>query len=220
MGKSDFTGVVYIAYYDGSVGDLKYAYYMGIGGNCGTGNTWYCLTVDGTDGSNVGRFVSFHAPANSADELQFAYYDWSHGMLKYAVHVGGSGGNCGPGNSFQCDVIGAIGGGTSKAISLAVDSSNAPIIAYRAPLGLLPEQLKIAQPAASQGNCGPGSTWQCAVVDAGNAEEAEAAYVSIALDLNGAAMIAYSAWSIPNDTYDLKITYQGATIFLPIIIRD
>ncbi|MGQ9733304.1 MAG: hypothetical protein ACUVX8_18765 [Candidatus Zipacnadales bacterium] len=212
--------IPHIAYYDGGAGDLKLAYYagMGYGGHC-THPYWYCQTVDGTDGTNVGRAVSIHAPANSMDTLRFAYYDWSHGTLKYAVDVSGSSGNCGAGNSFQCDTIEGIGGGPSKAISLAVDGSNVPIIAYRKPVGLLPPQLKVAQPAFSLGNCGPGSTWQCATVDAGSAEEGEADYVSIALDPNDLAMIAYSAWSILLDTYDLKIAYQRIAIYLPIVIK-
>jgi hypothetical protein len=223
LGESDFTGVASIAYYDGGAGDLKYAYYIGFGGNCGTGNAWYCSTVDGTDGSNVGRYVSFHAPANSTDRMQFAYYDWSHGMLKYAVHVGGSGGNCGPGNSFQCDTVEAIGGGPDKAISLAVDGSNVPVIAYRdAPSPIGPPVLAVAQPLGlPYGNCGPGSTWQCATVDPGSGEEGEAGYVSIALDPDDLAMIAYSEQEQEYDTYDLKIAYQpAAAIYLPVVMRQ
>jgi len=217
---------VYIAYYDGGAGDLKYAYYSGIG-NCGTGNTWSCATLDGTDGSDVGKFVSLHAPASADDALQLAYYDASHGMLRYAVRVDGSGGNCGPGNSFQCDAIEAVGGGPSKAVSLAADGCNVPIIAYLDDSQpFQPSQLRVAQPAYSlglpSGNCGPGApfTWQCTTVDAGSDDEDEAGYVSIALDPNGLAMVAYSAWAIPFDTYDLKIAYQRAMIFLPVVTKQ
>lgn len=225
---TDFAGVN-IAYYDGNAGDLKYAYYAGFG-NCGTGNAWYCITLDGTDGSDVGKFVSFHAPANSADELQFAYYDASQGELKYAVHVDGGSGNCGPGNSFQCDDIESIGTGLAQAgISLAVDSANVPLIAYMdASEALGPSNLKVAQPAhglgLSFGNCGPEipfATWQCTAIDNGGAYQEEADYASVAFAPGGLAMIAYSeldTYAYPNE-YALKIAYQRVMVFLPVVIK-
>ncbi len=219
LGLGPYLDTPYIAYYDGSNGDLRRAYYIGgFAGNCGLGDNWRCDTVDGTDGWDVGLFVSLHAPDDTTDTLQLAYYDWSHGVLKYAVNVGGSG-NCGPGNSFQCDQIDIVGGGPNKAISLAVDDANVPIIAYQAPVGLLPPQLKVAQPAASLGNCGPGATWRCATVDPGSAEEGEAAYVSIALDPNDLAMIAYSAMTTLG-AIDLKIAEQRLAVYLPLVLKN
>lgn len=221
---NDFLGVVYIAYYDGGNGDLKYAYYAGIG-NCGAGNTWYCSTVDGTDGSNVGKSVSFHAPANATDKLQFAYYDGSHGTMKYASHKG-AGGNCGPGNSFQCDTIATTGGGLYRAISLAVNSSNVPMIAYQSSGGVSWTYLKVAQPAASlglaEGNCGPGLVkyWQCYSVDSASASKTVATYASIDISLLGWAMIGYSELDTASNTYDLKVAYQQKGIFMPMIRKD
>lgn len=224
----DFTehAGVFIAYYDGEAGDLKYAYYAGIG-NCGTGNTWYCTTLDGTDGSDVGKFVSLHALVSADDELQFAYYDTTHGKLKYAIHVDGGSGNCGAG-AFQCDAIESIGTGLAQAgISLAVDSEDVPIIAYMdASETLEPSILKVAQPAYPlgllYGNCGPETpfaTWQCTAIDSGNPHEDEAAYASIALKPGGLAIIAYSEHEDIFDTYDLKIAYQRAIFFLPVVMR-
>jgi hypothetical protein len=84
--KFDADGDPLIAFYayDGSAGNLRYAYYARMG-NCGTGNAWYCVTVDGTDGSDVGKFASVHAPEDADDVLQFAYYDATHEKLKYAA---------------------------------------------------------------------------------------------------------------------------------------
>jgi len=229
LSKSEFVNT-HIAYYNGNTGDLKYAYYAGFGGNCGTDNTWSCATVDGTDGSDVGKFVSIHAQANASDKLQFAYYDTTHGKLKYAVHVGG-GGNCGEFNNFQCDNIESIGTGLTKVgISLAVDSNNVPIIAYmNASEDQGPSSLKVAQPAYSlgllYGNCGPEtpfSTWQCTFIDGGGAHQDEAAYASIVLNPSGLAMIAYSeleTYDSPNE-YNLKIAYQRLMLYLPIVIRN
>lgn len=215
---------VFIAYYDGEADDLKYAYYAGIG-NCGSGNTWYCTTLDGTDGSDVGKFISLHAPDSADDELQFAYYDTTHGELKYAVLVEGGGGNYAAG-AFQCDAIESIGTGLVQAgISLAVDGDGVPIIAYMdASEAWEASTLKVAQPAYPlgllYGNCGPETpfaTWQCTAIDSGNPHEDEAAYASIALHPNGLAMIAYSEHEDIFDTYDLKIAYQRARIFLPVV---
>jgi hypothetical protein len=214
-----------VAYYDVVQGDLKYAYYVGLAaGNCGTGFAWQCSTVDGTT-SDVGKFVSVHVPTNSVDKLQFAYYDWSHGMLKYAVYLSGGGGNCGPGNSFQCDTIEAVGGGTDKAISLAVDGSNLPIIAYRKPVGLLPTQLNAAQPVGApgvdDGNCGPAQSWKCATVDSGSTYDEEAEYASIDINPNRLAMIAYSELHTSEDphVYSLKMAFHLPMVFLPVILR-
>jgi hypothetical protein len=219
---------VSIAYYDGSAHDLRYAYYAGMG-NCGTGNTWYCVTVDGTDGSDVGKFASVHAPEDADDVLQFAYYDATHQKLKYAARVEGGGGNCGAG-AFQCDDIETIGTSPSSfGISLAVDNDHVPIIAYKRASEVGPSSLKVAQPADSlgllYGNCGPTApffpTWQCTAIDNGGAYQDEAAYASVALNPAGLAMIAYSeldTYAYPN-AYDLKVAYQRTMAFLPIGMR-
>ncbi len=226
IGESDFTGVAHIGYYNGGAGDLKYAYYMGFGGNCGTGNAWYCVTVDGTDGSNVGRVVSFHAPANVTDTLQFAYYDATNGRLKYARNV--SGGNCGPGNSFQCDDIEYIGTGLTQAgISLALDSYNHPLIAYMSAHVPTGRDLKVAQPASvlglPYGNCGPTpdlfDTWQCTTVD-DSGYMLNATYASIAFDPESdLAMIAYSALTTLGAT-DLMIAEQRLAVYLPLVLKN
>jgi hypothetical protein len=219
-----------IAYYDGSAGDLKYAYFTGIG-NCGDGNAWYCQTLDGT-GADVGKFVSVHAPISSEDKLQFAYYDATSGKLKYAKKVTGGSGNCGPGNGYQCDFIDNMGTALSQAgLSLVVDSENLPIIAYMHDQGTW-TNLKVAQQNASLGvlvgNCGPQPslfyTWTCTEVDVGFSWEDEAEYVSIALNRNDAAMIAYSEYAFspvpsPHSDYGLKIAYQRLMVFLPIVLN-
>ncbi|MBN2149292.1 MAG: hypothetical protein JW726_18030 [Anaerolineales bacterium] len=72
------------------------------------------------------------------------------------------------------------------------------------------------------GNCGPETpfpTWQCTLVDAGEAEVDEAEFVSLAFDLNGLAMIAYAEHDTIYDTYDLKIAYQRLTVLLPVVFK-
>ncbi len=216
----------YIAYYDETAGDLVLAHYTGweFGGYC-TNVNWYCETVDGTDGSNVGRFVSFRLGSAS-----FAYYDATHGKLKYAYDVT-SGGNCG-GGSFQCDDIEDIGTKTQVGISLAVDGDDNPIIAYMdGSVATGSSDLKVAQPAYAlgllYGNCGPEnpfSTWQCTTIDDSGYGAATAQYVAVAFNPDGLATIAYSQYrftiSPPSEDYDLKIAYQRLAVFLPLVVRN
>lgn len=217
----------YIAYYDGGAGNLKFAYSDGAAGNCGTDNHWHCYTLDGTDGSDQGRFVSFHAPARANDKMRFAYYDTTHGKLRYAEDVS-SGGNCSPWNGYRCEDIEGIGTGLDQVgISLDVDSKNVPIIAYRDQSGALePSDLKAAQPASAlgllYGNCGPETpfaTWQCTAIDQGWTDVYMADYASVAFSPAGLAMIAYSTWWTHDDPdyFSLKIAYQEALVFFPIV---
>ena len=98
-----YDDAVYISYYHGGLGELRYAYFAGFG-NCGSGDAWYCTTID-TDGY-VGAHSSLLAPRYSSDLIRVTYYDLDYHQLKYA-HSGMSGGsgNCGPSNSWQCSVV-------------------------------------------------------------------------------------------------------------------
>ena len=217
----------YIAYYDEGQGNLKYAYYGGIG-NCGSGDTWICGVIDGTDGSDVGLYASLKAPQFSSDNYRIAYYDKTHGQLKIAYIS--AGGNCG--NGWQCDVVDDMGTSISPmGISMAVDTSGNPIIAYQQIASdLSPAVLNIARPAITLGlgwgNCGdvpPGYLflyWQCETLDNASGYTNEAYYVSVALDPDGLAVIAYNE----SDEYDnftsLKVAYQTLiNLYLPAIIK-
>ncbi|MBN2550019.1 MAG: hypothetical protein JXB15_12725 [Anaerolineales bacterium] len=229
LDTSTFMMHPFIAYYDGGAGDLKFAYYDGTAGSCGDGNRWHCFTMDGTDGSDQGKFVSIHVPERAGDKMQFAYYDATHGKLRYAVETSGVG-NCSPWNGYRCDDIEAVGAGLAQVgISLAVDLDNIPLIAYRdqtAPGE--PSDLKVAQPAYSlgltYGNCGPEtpfSTWQCAAIDEGWSGVDMADYASLAFSPSGLAMIAYSSWITYGDPdyYALRYAYQQALVYLPVVRR-
>jgi hypothetical protein len=225
----NYEGQVYFAYYDGGNGDLKTAYYGGIG-TCGTANAWICSTVDGT-GANVGLSAALSAPRSSADPFRIAYYDSTNGKLKYATSA--SGGNCG-GGAWQCDNVDSIGAGLTQAgISMALDGNGNPIVAYEdASDDQGPSVLKIARPAWAVGlligNCGdvpPGflfQAWQCETVDSaayGVGYVSVAAYTSVAVNENGLGAIAY----FETDDYylrnSLKVAYQNLRTFLPFITR-
>jgi hypothetical protein len=215
----DWSGNVFVSYYDAFANALKYAYYSGIG-DCGTGNAWTCITLDDPASADVGLFSSLHAAQNSEDLLRIAYYDTTNGRLKYAQGPVMSG-NCGPSNSFACFYIDNMGAGLIYAsISLAVDSENNPMIAYSdAHEDLAPLGLKVAGPVTEP----PWSTctgvlpdWGCVSVDHGGQYKDAGKYAAIGIKNSGLAMIAYSTYDTYYDDYDLKFAYQELWSFLPV----
>jgi len=184
--------------------------------------------VDGLGGPDRGKFASIYVPENANYEPHIAYYDATSGKLRYAVLVGGGGGNCGAGNSFQCDDIEYIGTGlTQVGISLALDSYNHPLIAYMSAHVTTGRDLKVAQPASvlglPYGNCGPTpdlfGTWQCTTVD-DSGYMLNATYASIAFDPESdLAIIAYNAMTTLG-AIDLKIAYQRVAVYLPLVLKN
>jgi hypothetical protein len=227
----DYNDGPYIAYYDGDNGNLKYAYYAGIG-TCGSG--WECSTIDST--GDVGQFASLKAKQSSSDKLHIAYYDKTNGKLKYATS-GWTGGNCGSGDSWYCMNVDTIGSGlTQVGISLDLDADGYPIIAYQdASEDLAPSLLNIARPASAYGeplgigSCGdppfPGglfSYFQCNTIDNaayGIGYVYLADFTSVAVGPSGLAVIAYYEVDDYNLTQSLKVAYQQAQLFLPLLFK-
>jgi hypothetical protein len=192
----------HISYYDATAanGDLKYAHFVGTGGNCG-GTYWQCDFVE-TAGL-AGLYTSLALAANAQPRISY----FGQNSLKYAYYVG-SGGNCGPGNTtWQCDTIVAIGnkGGHD---SLALDGAERPRISLYQRTG---KDLQYAQYVGSGGNCGPGNTtWQCEIVDsAGDVGQ----YTSLALDEFGRPHISYH--DVSNG--DLKYAFDDC---IPVLGAD
>jgi hypothetical protein len=69
----------YISYYDVSNHDLRAAWPVTSGGNCGLNNTWYCETVDSA--GDVGMYSSI---AVFGSNTGIAYYDATNSALKFA----------------------------------------------------------------------------------------------------------------------------------------
>lgn len=171
------SGTSWVSYYDATNHDLRVARYVGSGGNCGTGNTWSCETVDSA--GSVGQHSSI-AVAPGGVGVGIAYYDATNYALKYALYT------CilGPctwtlytiedGSLFQL---------FGRYASLEYDSSGAPHIAYHERRTLGDDRLKHAYyvGAPNSGNCGPDNRWQCDVIDSG---DRVGEYAS--LDANGA----------------------------------
>ena len=206
-----------IAYYDGGNDALMYAYQYGV--------SWTIREILPT---NSGKYASLYVDVNNGDLPHIAHYDSSNGNLEYAVYVG-SGGNCGFNNSatkfeWQCDEIEYVGTSTHpKGVSLAVDASGYPIIAYQSISG----SLNVAHPLAALGlpvgggNCGPISTWYCRTIDRHSpwVPYRHGDYVSIALNQSGLATVAYFGF-ITATQGNLNVSYQHFQISLPLALKN
>lgn len=223
-----------IAYYDSVNGHPRVAAYVGSGGTCGPGSSWYCRNVI-NPAKDTGEYVSLAVKNNGSPHI--AYYNATDETLEYAKWVG-AGGNCGLNiitfqSEWKCDEIEDMG--TSLApmdVSLALDKNDYPWIAYQdTSVDLAPATLKVAFPGAALGllpgetNCGPEtpfSTWYCGIVDGGGSYTDEARSVSIAFNASGLATIAYhelDTYAFPTEG-NLKVAYQQMRQFLPIISED
>lgn len=225
-----YDDTVYIAYYHGGLGELRYAYNAGIG-NCGTGDAWYCTTID-SDGY-VGAQASFLAPSYAGDYYRVAYYDLDYHHLKYAHSGMGGSGNCGPSNSWACSVVDDMNAYLPVGISMQVDAVGTPMIAYQYTDPTNPaayDLVRLARPnyvydGTNAGNCGdipPGYTdpfWRCITLDNASLYEDEGDFISMAVDGNGLAAISYAEENSFYNTTFLKVVFQRARLFLPIIRR-
>jgi hypothetical protein len=231
----DYSDEVQIVYYDGDNGDLKYAYFAGIGGSCDNG--WECSTVDST--GDVGQFASFKAKQSNGDTLHIAYYDKTNGKLKYATS-GWTTGTCGSGNSWYCMNVDPIGiNMTQVGISLDLDADGYPIIAYmNASEDQGPSVLNIARAASAYGipfgigNCGDPpcplaqgclfSYFQCNTIDNaayGSGWVSLADFTSVAVGPTGLATIAYYEVDDYNLDQNLKVAYQLFQLYLPLLFK-
>jgi hypothetical protein len=286
----DSSGTPHISYYTRlalSDDSLKYAHYVGSGGNCGSGaaaGKWQCDTIDSGDG--VGKYTNI-ALYGVYDRPHIAYYDDGGDKLKYAVYnpsytfgcstgitgwscseidsgVAGpvsadadpatgnmhiayvttgdelyyavpvsSGGDCGPSNGWRCREIEDVGtSADARGVSMAVDESGYPVIAYQdgSPGGL--ESLKVARSGAAVGlqfgtsslNCAQGTflyTWYCETVHAGTANERNGDYVAAAVSPAGLVNVSYYQQYTPApDAGYLYLRYQQYQVFVPLVLRN
>jgi hypothetical protein len=89
---------------------------------------WTIEMIDSV--TDVGRHVSMTFDPNT-DTPYISYYDEGNADLRVAKRVG-SGGNCGPYNRWQCDMIDRGGAEAREAgsVSVALDAEGAVTIAY------------------------------------------------------------------------------------------
>ena len=225
-----YDDAVYIAYYHDAADELRYAYHAGIG-NCGSGAAWYCTTID-SDG-NVGANASLAAPAYAGDRIRVAYYDLNYHRLKYAFSGAGGTGNCGPSNSWYCSVVDDMDPVLHVGLAMKMDAGGSPMIAYQYTDPGNPEGytvVRLARPnlvydGTHSGNCGdipPGYDepwWRCITLDDAGLYEDEGDFIAMAVNGNGLAAISYSEEnSFYNSTF-LKVVFQQAMLYLPLIQR-
>ena len=224
----DVVGNRHIAYYDRGNHELWMATSTSIGKNCGPGgNTWYCYRMS-QNFKDAGQYASLYVGKNN--NFHIAYYDADNDNLRYAFDSrGGPGpGNCGEIGSGQCDTIDSMGTGSHPlGVSMAEDAAGYPIIAYQAADG----SLNVARPVAALGlpggggNCGPMnplSTWYCETIDPDNPffPYRNGDYVSIAINPNGLATIAYFGF-ITLTQGNLNVSYQRFhQIYLPLDMKN
>lgn len=213
-------GKQYIAYYDGSAGNLKIAIHTG-SGNCGPSHDWSCGTLDGAAGPDVGLYASLKAPQFSGDPIRIAYYDKTNGNLKYYDSAG---------LKMTVDEM-----GTSlepMGISMALDDAGLPVIAYQQIASEFSHPvLRIARPYQvfhdnQNGNCGetpPGyefQIWRCNTIDNAGQHTWEANFASVVVNSLGFIEVAYSEYDDYHDATSLKFIYQTLLFtFMPITIK-
>jgi hypothetical protein len=222
-----------IAFYDADNGYPWVAQYIGTGGNCGPGNSWYCRRVHQPT-LDTGEYVSLYVEDSGLAHI--AYHNVTSGTLGYAGWVG-SGGNCGFNSvslqwEWQCDEIDDIGTSlTSMGVALAEDGAGYPIIAYQdGSDDMAPTALKVARPHVALDpntvpNCGPQDlflTWYCESIDGGGSYTDEAGSVSLVVNSAGLATIAYhelDSYPYPTEG-NLKVAYQRLQVFLPLALKN
>jgi hypothetical protein len=194
--KFDSTGTPHIAYL-GSCGAncsrLKYATWVGSGGNCGTGNHWKCEQVDAVTNANYPSL-----DLDKSNRPRIAYYNAQSGDLRYAWQCGTDISclpNCGPTNDWECDTLDSTGTvGLFPSLFIDKALSNNPRIAYydrtngKLKYALIPG-------GGTLGNCGPlflgVQYWQCDSIASMGPSLSGNLGISLALDPFGKPLIAY-----------------------------
>jgi len=187
--KFDSTGAVHVAYTNsfpfisGDLHGLLYAHSVASGGNCGlsaAAGKWQCDPVE----SSASSPVFFSLGLTTSDTPAVVYSDSSSDRLKICVESGGS---------WPCVDVDLFAGGP---VSLAIDQSNHPHMAYYDPDS---GELKYATYVGSAGNCGYGVAdflYQCDSLDT-IGEGQNQVGISIDMDTADYPIIAYQEDSDP-----------------------
>lgn len=207
--KFDSNGIPHIAYL-GSCGvncsRLKYAKWVGSGGNCGTGNHWKCDQVDAAVNAN---YPSLDLDKSNLPRI--AYYNTQAGDLRYAWQCGtdiSCTHNCGPANAWECDTLDSTGTvGLFPSLSIDKAVSNNPRIGYYDTTG----KLKYASipGGGTLGNCGPLFLgihyWQCDSIATMGPGLSGNLGISLSLDPAGKPLIAFLDASEPQAPTRLRV---------------
>lgn len=195
--KLDSTGTPHIAYSEsrssihpvGRWSGLRYASYVGSGGNCGK-SQWRCETID-----SHYIVTSFGAHAsldfNGQNSPRIAYYDGYSSQVKLAVFQGEAGETCLNTSQWKCYALDDVSTNAFQSLFIGIRLPEKPMIAY---YDRTNRQLKFASLSQSGGNCGPivqgNQLWRCDVIDVINAPLPQAG-IAVTGDQQGFPIIGY-----------------------------
>lgn len=177
-----------IAYHDMGNERLKYAQKSASLALIQPLASWAIQIIDfGSAGVVAGKYASLKYGQDGRARIAYTEEGSGNGNLLFASQLMAGTGNCGPSNTWQCDTIDV--GSNVAYVSLDLDSFDVPAIAY---YDRTAQSLKLALGNQSGGNCGPGNTWRCYVID-DNATDDIGKYASLAVsdDPNVPFHIAY-----------------------------
>jgi hypothetical protein len=202
----DSAGVPHISYYlHRSLDDdeLRYAHYVGSGGNCGTGpaaGQWQCDALQVGDGDGQYTSIALYGP----DRPHIVFFDGDD-QIRYAIYNPSWTSGCSEGvTGWSCSVIeGNVAGPMSADADPATGSMHIAYITTG-------DKLEYAKPVGSGGNCGPSNDWDCRQID-DVGTSADARGISLAIDESGYPVIAYQrVSSAPESVESLKVARPGA----------
>jgi hypothetical protein len=180
-------------------------------GNCGEGdvaNDWQCDLIFNEEG--VGEFAAIDIVGY--EYVTIAFYDSDRGYPFVATYAG-SGGNCGPSLSWLCRTVEHTTFDTGKYLSLYIEDSGAPHLAY---YNETDGTLEYATFVNSGGNCGFSSAslqweWQCDWID-DIGSSLTSMGIAIEEDNNGYPIIAYQDVPVPIGPAALKVARPYAAV--------
>jgi hypothetical protein len=213
---------IYIAYYDGGAGNLKFM----------KSHQYAPDTVAGAS-ADVGISAAMLAPHKPGQTFRIAFYDKTNGRLKLATWAG-PGNPCDIDAIWECVTVDEIGDNMPlTGIAMTVDQNGYPLIAYMNGFDeLAPTELYIARPAPAVGleigNCGDTPPeqifqyWYCESLDNagyGQGYVSVADHLSVGVNSHGLAAIAYREVNYYDQITALKIAYQRPPIFMPLVSK-
>jgi hypothetical protein len=182
-----------------------YARYVSAGnGNCGEGDAsgfWQCDVIFNDEG--VGQYADI--TVHDWEYASIAFFDGDRGHPIVAMYHG-PGGHCGPQNEWVCRSVEQAGHTTGRFLSLYVEDTNVPHLAY---YNDTDDSLEYATYVGDGGNCGFSSVsmqweWQCDWID-----DIGSSITTLGIDIeedeNGYPIIAYQDVPMPIGPAALKI---------------
>lgn len=183
-----------VSYYDSTAEDLKFAEYVGSGGNCpGSNGEWSCTTIHATNYIGINNTIG----VDKNGKIWIVYSEdisSSQGSIDlWTAEYVGSGGNCnsyGGSSAWRCTEIWNQGNVTSaETLGLDFDSAGDPWVSWYEAAGSNNDLWVAERVGGGTGSgCVVTSDWSCnRVVQTGNVGR----WSSLAIDHNDKAWVSY-----------------------------